>query len=1104
MYSKNFFRQFIILILLLCFNFNSAFAQDEVNKKICQWGEKIKSFYKAEKYIEASIEGDKLIEYTDKKLKKNDLRLLPILYCLSQVNFNANRFSKTTELIKRRIYLLENMIVTCEKINRDSLKKKYLKSLNDLAFLYIKQGKYNKAKETYEKLYAIATQEFKLKKNDPFVVGIKFKIANIYISKSEYSKAEDILNEIMDIEKARKIRDVNFILNVRNSLALLYGHQAKYDESIKICKENLSEAKNLFGKDSKKIIPFIFKTALFFKMKGDYKKARTYYNDALKLSGRNTINEVSCFESIAGLLLLKGEIYEAISYYNKASKILTQNKIRKNSPRMIGLKQNIALAYLNVGYYSKAEDLLKECLILSKGIFDERYEKAVLFNELGTLYLQQGRYKEAEMYYIKASQFIERVFNNKHRLVQSPLSNRAQLYIRQKKYQEAKELSEKTIKIIRNNWGDNDVTLCSSYSNLAQVYMTENNYKKAEELIKKAIDIGEKYYGKYNNNISSYYLLLAENFKCQGKIDEAEEMFKMALKITEKSFNKNHPSRTQYSNALAYLYLSASQKESEAFKLMSDAIQQESNYISQHFLELSDQNKLDYLNKIEKNYYKFLTFIFNTDAKKEKTCFVSNILLNRKMLTIRAFSQQKEIKNKADKTLISLAIKISNLVSLGLDKDRAEIEELQFKYNNKESDIYRSLYKENKSIGDSDWKQIVKSLPEDTVLIDFVEFKKYDFKAINEDKWGKQKYMAVVYHSAKKSSQDCKNFEEKDLPEPILVKLSESKNSKTNLNEAIRQFNKELKDTARETTSGEIKNLKDKEEKLDKISKKLYIAVFQPIEEKIGRPKRIFISPDGELCNLSFEALKDEKSRYLLERNYPINYVFCGRDILDFKKEENNTEIQTAALINHTYGELFNEGRRVYKELNKYFDSVNIYIDKKQYTKAEYIKEKILNMPIPGVLHINSHGEYNKIKNVNPLLCSWISLSQYRERKSIENRLTAFEITNMNLKGCNLVVLSACKSGLGDSMAGEGILGLRRSFLMAGVPTIVTSLWSIPSKETGVLMDSFYENYLNKKLDKSEALRQAKLKILKMQRQKNNGHAHPYLWGAFICIGNPK
>ena len=139
----------------------------------------------------------------------------------------------------------------------------------------------------------------------------------------------------------------------------------------------------------------------------------------------------------------------------------------------------------------------------------------------------------------------------------------------------------------------------------------------------------------------------------------------------------------------------------------------------------------------------------------------------------------------------------------------------------------------------------------------------------------------------------------------------------------------------------------------------------------------------------------------------------------------------------------------------------------------------------------------------NPLVRSGLVMAQrnpYRMQPHPEQAedglLTAYEIAWMNLQDTDLVVLSACDTGIGDVVSGEGILGLGRSFQLAGAQTVVMSLWQVSDRATRDLMVDFYTR-LNEGTSKTEALRQAALKI-------KEDKPHPYYWGAFISMGNPE
>jgi len=117
--------------------------------------------------------------------------------------------------------------------------------------------------------------------------------------------------------------------------------------------------------------------------------------------------------------------------------------------------------------------------------------------------------------------------------------------------------------------------------------------------------------------------------------------------------------------------------------------------------------------------------------------------------------------------------------------------------------------------------------------------------------------------------------------------------------------------------------------------------------------------------------------------------------------------------------------------------------------------------------------------------------------------LMGYEISNLDLN-CDLVVLSACETGRGKLVHGEGVLGLPRQFLAAGAGSVLMTLWKVDDKLTSELMPAFYENLFNRRRSKAEALTEAKLTLLKQPIQPNGMHyQHPLFWAAFVLFGDP-
>lgn len=254
------------------------------------------------------------------------------------------------------------------------------------------------------------------------------------------------------------------------------------------------------------------------------------------------------------------------------------------------------------------------------------------------------------------------------------------------------------------------------------------------------------------------------------------------------------------------------------------------------------------------------------------------------------------------------------------------------------------------------------------------------------------------------------------------------------------------------------------------ISGKLYELCWKPIFGFLQPSDTvIYYSPAGLLHNVSFVAITTPQGK-LLSELYKLNYVSSSAKLLEPISALKISKQTSIALFGNPYT-TGNDLPKALDEVNKIktlftskTQNINLYVGKDA-TESNF--KKIGNKTSsPTIIHIATHGKYNvdsiQSKNINALIRSYLLMANGSTNQLLnleiddDGVLTALEVSTLDFSKTNLVVLSACESGLGGNGGDEGVIGLQRSFQMAGAEYIISSLWPVPDEKTAELMDYFY------------------------------------------------
>jgi CHAT domain-containing protein len=561
---------------------------------------------------------------------------------------------------------------------------------------------------------------------------------------------------------------------------------------------------------------------------------------------------------------------------------------------------------------------------------------------------------------------------------------------------------------------------------------------------------------------------------------------------------------------------------------------------------MSEKDALAYSRFLRSSVSGYLTSYFelaSDDSCTQRT--TTDILLCTKgQVSDGIFERQRAIVEETDSTILALSgslrlakFRLSKFFIGGPDEDvksyRSEIDSLSRLINRLETDLSRisASFRRRQDYRNVNIDRIQAGLPENSVLVEFV---KYDYQQLVPDS-AIARYLAVVIGKNDR---------------PLIVNLGDA----SSIDSVVNRYRNHIL-----RTSGFGKISPAIQAVYRKLARSLYTRVWAPIEWNTAGRQLVLIAPDGALNLVSFAGLIDAEGRYLIEE-HPIHYLSCGRDLIrlgddhtpgrglfalgdpDYDRAastDRHTQVQdkhkgSSSSFSAAPGLRLGGGklkdisvfplpgtRREVKQIAKKWEEstgepVTICLGSNA-TEGRFKA----NAPGHRVIHVATHGYYiadsrqpamERISldsevgygGENPLLLSGLFFAGVNDRGGAEGSegedgiLTAYEVSSTNLKGAELVVLSACETSLGEVMEGEGVYGLRRAFQMAGARTVISALWPVSDDWTAEMMSRLYDAGTESLPETMQRVQLDRIEQLRSLGQPD----HPFSWAGFIALGD--
>lgn len=945
-------------------------------------------------------------------------------------------------------------------------------------------------------------------------LDIQNHLAKFYQESDDYEKASQILDDVLlatrikydneDIEYGRELQKI----------ASLQINIGEYDKATK----NIEDAITIMANTKTAVASTYLADALITKakllsIKGEYDEAEEliYDSDDFRAKGALTTDVVGLdfAEDLGGL-------YMSIGRYSDAQKLLVESL--KEKQRQFGatsrhlnytLVQNAKLNLIQ-GDYTEAEQQSRRANTISTSIFGEKSTKTVPSMLLLTdVYITIGDYEKAEGLLKNAIEIQETKFGREHIDVGNSISKLALVYFYQDKpLTEIQNLFQEAERIIGKKLGSNNPTYADILKNMAIANIAAGNYSLAFTYLDQAQTVWSKKIGKRNNiNAATTQLLKGDIYYKQKNYTQAEKFYEDAQKQYQRVFNTTHPEYVKVQSKLSKTYF-MQQRYKDSQNEMELVLENYKGFIQNYFPALSEREKAKFWNTIKEDYEFYNTLIISRNRTKRYIGeLYNNALLTKALLLNSSIKVRQRIMNSGDNELVNLYtkwIEDKELLTAALSMSAQDLLdnnintsalEASVELLEKNISLKSEIFKESAESDVIRWVNVKNALAENEVAIEMVRFRYFD-----HDFTDKIMY-ALLYIKGERRSE----------PEMILLE-----NGKELESRYLKYYRNTIKFKREDTYS--------------------YEQFWKPINDQIGTASALFISPDGVYNQINLEAIPTPDGKFVLD-NSNIILISNTKDLhMNKIKSKGITEKQYAMMFGNpkfymktqpgkplpTSG-LTRSTAEVVTPLpgtKKEIDDLDDLLDRKGWETEKFTEElaeeaTIKTVTNPRIFHVATHGFFQEEKKVarldqefnetaaydNPLLKTGLLLSgagdilnQTQFNYNVDNGiLTAYEAMNLNLDQTDLVVLSACETGLGEIEAGEGVYGLQRAFLVAGARTIIMSLFKVSDEATQQLMLKFYRKWIETG-NKRQAFIDAKKEI-------RNEYNDPIYWGPFVMIG---
>lgn len=844
-----------------------------------------------------------------------------------------------------------------------------------------------------------------------------------------------------------------------------------------------------------------------------YSLARELFERALTIAepilGSHDLFVATVLNGLGNIAWQEGAYGTAAAVHRRVIAI-REELLSSTHPDVASALNNLGGVRFREGAYSEASALYLRALVILEGARGPTHpDVGHVLSNLGKTREAEGAYRQATVLLGRARAIWEVALGPAHPdIAYFILNNLGTVQLREGAYREAAVIFDRALAILEAALGPTHPKVAETICNLGKARELEGDYIAAAALQERALPIWEATLGSNHHSVAESLSDLGSVRAAQGDYSQATILLERALRIwADAALTELHPSAVETQRRCLISSLGQGDQPTLRIRLRT-VLQGEEQLLGVLSSWGSEAAKCQYAMKFwpatEQTISLHLVDCQGDEVIGRLTC---EALLRRKarvedsivsgQAALRAGLSTEHRVLFDEETALRQNLAALTFAGRDLDPEvrKSRYAVLVSRLEEIQSQLSEASSTYAKARAPVTLEEIQDVIPNDVALVEVVRYRPYQFLgAIPEmQRWSAPRYAAYVVHSdGTPASVDLGEVSAIDaLIECWVLGLERGTDSM-------------------------------------RASRALDLAIWAPLVPCFNGKTRLFIAPDGQLNRIPWGALLGPDGRYRVEA-FALSYLSTGRELLRWKHQQRANgemlivgapDFDGEGALRVAEGDscdLYATGARMVDLEQQRFSPLpgaagevatlgrRLGIEPRTGLAASSELLTRLEVP-PALLHLATHaffkpssgtGPNEAVHVVEPMLRSGIALAGANRRDSASpGILTALETCRLNLWGTQLVVLSACETGLGEVHTGEGVYGLRRALTVAGSRAQILSLWRIDDEQTSELMRRLYD-YLLMGLGPSEALRHVQLEAIAA------GVPLP-TWAPFVASGCPE